>query len=201
MPPNPKFTKTEIIDKAFQIARRQGIDKITARELGNQLGSSARPVFTVFKSMDELKEEVVTAAKALYTQYVTKGLQAKLAFQGVGLAYIAFAIEEPMLFQLLFMRAPSGAESKSNEVNVEKILPVIDENYDAILRSVQIPHGLSYQAAKRIYQHLWTYSHGIAAMCATGLCSYSIEQITERMAEVFKGLMLLEKTEDNDDKA
>ena len=66
MPPNPKFTKTEIIDKAFQIARRQGIDKITARELGNQLGSSARPVFTVFKSMDELKEEVVTAAKALY---------------------------------------------------------------------------------------------------------------------------------------
>lgn len=190
MPPNPKFTRKEILDKAFQIARTEGIDKITARELGTQLGSSARPIFTIFKSMDELKEAVMAAAEELYTQYVKKGLQAKLAFQGVGLAYITFAIEEPQLFQLLFMRAPSTA---SNKENIDKILPIIDNNYEDILRSVQEPHGLSRQAAERIYQHLWTYSHGIAAMCATNLCSYTMDQITGRMTEVFKGLMMIEK--------
>lgn len=196
MPPTPKFTKDEILDKAFQIARTEGFDKITARELGNQLGSSARPIFTVFKSMDELKKEVIAAAEALYTQYVTKGLQAKLAFQGVGLAYITFAIEEPLLFQLLFMSAPS------NEENVEKILPVIDNNYENILHSVQDPYGLSREAAERIYQHLWTYSHGIAAMCATNLCNYTMEQITERITEIFQSLLKMEKMEEHkNDKA
>lgn len=40
MPPKAKFTKNEILDTAFEIARTHGIDKITSRELGKCLGSS-----------------------------------------------------------------------------------------------------------------------------------------------------------------
>lgn len=38
MPPSAKFTREEIITVAFQIARTDGPEKITARELGKQLG-------------------------------------------------------------------------------------------------------------------------------------------------------------------
>lgn len=58
MPPKPKFTREQIIGYALNIVERDGIKALTARELGKEMGSSARPIFTVFKNMDELCSEV-----------------------------------------------------------------------------------------------------------------------------------------------
>lgn len=192
MPPKAKFTRDEILDTALSITKEHGIDAVTARELGNRLGSSARPIFTVFESMDEVKEFVIMKAKEMYGQYVEEGLKDKPAFRGVGIAYIRFAVEQPRLFQLLFMSA--SRESK----DVSAILPVIEDNYDRVLKSVQEPYGLEKKSAEKIYQHLWTYTHGIATMFATGLCSYTMEQIEERLTEIFKGLLLVEKGKRDD---
>ena len=189
MPPRAKFTREEIIEAAFGIARTEGFDKITARELGKKLQSSARPIFTVFESMDEVKTAVIDRAKELYGRYIADALQQELAFKGVGMAYITFAIEEPKLFQLLFMSAVPGA------AGVESILPQIDASYEDILHSVQ-KYDLSREAADMIYQHLWTYTHGIATMCATNLCSYTREQIGERLTQIFTSLMMMEKKGD-----
>lgn len=188
MPPKAKFTQKEIVDMAFCITKECGIDAVTARELGNRLGSSARPIFTVFKNMDEIKELVILKAKELYRQYVEEGLENTLAFKGVGIAYIRFAIEQPALFRLLFMQATQ------NPKDISAILPVIDNNYDKILSSVQEPYGLDKDVANRIYQHLWTYTHGISTMLVTGLCSYTMEQLEESLTDIFKGLLLLEKS-------
>ncbi len=187
MPPKAKFTREEIIEAAFEMARTDGMDQITARELGKKLQSSARPIFTVFEKMEEVRAEVIVRAKEVYNSYVAEGLRQELAFKGVGMAYIKFSVEEPRLFQLLFMNAVS------EKSGVEGILPVIDDNYEVILQSVQ-KYVDGREAADMIYQHLWTYTHGIAAMCATGLCSYTLEQIAERMTQVFTGLMMLEKS-------
>ena len=54
MPPKAKFKKNEIIETALNIVRTRGFEALTARSLGAELGSSARPIFTVFQSMDEL---------------------------------------------------------------------------------------------------------------------------------------------------
>ena len=66
MPPKAKFNRNEIIDTALCITREQGIEAVTARELGKRLGSSARPIFTVFESMDEVKELVILKSKELW---------------------------------------------------------------------------------------------------------------------------------------
>ncbi|MCI8775477.1 MAG: TetR/AcrR family transcriptional regulator [Lachnospiraceae bacterium] len=197
MPPKAKFTRDEIIEKALDIVHTEGIDRLTSRELGAQLGSSARPIFTVFESMDEVKLEVIRHARELYRQYVDRGLKARLAFQGVGVAYITFALEEPKLFQLLFMNAQTTKDDAGEavSVNVSQILPLIDDSYEKILRSVQEPYGLDRQTADRLYQHLWIYTHGIAAMCATRLCNYTMEQMKEMMKEVFDGLLFRIKNE------
>lgn len=217
MPPKAKFTRDEILEMAFQIAKEEGIDAVTARELGSRLGSSARPIFTVFENMDEVKELVILKSKELYGQYVEEGLKNQLAFRGVGMAYLRFAMEQPKLFWLLFMHRPAygnlpltqradHAASRGEEPsltrlktiqehkNVSVILPMIDDNYDKILQSVQAPYGLKREEAEKIYQHLWTYTHGIAAMMVTGLCSYSTEQLEERLTEVFQGLMMFVKS-------
>lgn len=198
MPPKAKFTKDEIIEKALQIVRTDGIDKLTSRELGARLNSSARPIFTVFNNMEEVKQEVIHRAREQYGQYVEQGLKAQLAFQGVGVAYITFAMEEPRLFQLLFMNAQATEKNagEAASVNISQILPLIDASYEKILESVQKPYGLDRQTADRLYQHLWIYTHGIATMCATKLCNYTIAQMKEMMKEVFDGLLFLIKSKE-----
>ena len=64
MPPKCKFTKEEIIQAAFEMVRTEGFSELTARALGGRLGSSPKPIFSIFTSMEEVQEEVIGAAKS-----------------------------------------------------------------------------------------------------------------------------------------
>lgn len=183
MPPKPKFTKDNIIQCAMNIVREQGMENVTARELGKALNSSARPIFTVFSGMDDVKNEVIAMARAEYCSYIEKGLRENPAFRGVGMAYVAFAIKEPKLFQLLFM-----TEKEQND-SLQNVLEYVEDSYDLILRSIMEPYGLDEKTAVKLYHHLWIYTHGIAAMCATNLCRFEKKQIETMLTEVFQSLL------------
>lgn len=183
MPPKAKFTKKEIIDAALEIVRNEGFPALTARALGSKLGSSARPIFTLFQSMEEVQQAVIDAAKTLYREYVQRGLSDNPAFKGVGTQYILFSVNEPKLFQLLFMGEHTDVPELSD------VLPIIDENYDEILSSVKDGYGLPRETAEKLYRHLWIYTHGIAALCATKTCRFTSEEISTMMTEVFIGLL------------
>ena len=72
---------------------------------------------------------------------------------------------------------------------LSSVLPIIDENYDAILSSVKDGYGLPIETAEKLYRHLWIYTHGIAALCATKMCRFTSEEISKMMTEVFIGLL------------
>ena len=184
MPPKAKFSKEEIIDAGLAILRERDISAVTAREIGNYLVSSARPIFTVFENMSEVLDGIENRAREIYSEYVKQGLQQSPAFKGVGQAYIRFAINEPKLFQLLFMRKLSG------DIGVNKILPEIDDNYPAILKSITDEYPVSTDDAVILYRHLWIYSHGIATLCATSMCRFTGEGIGNMLTEVFKALLI-----------
>ncbi len=185
MPPKCKFTRAEVIESAFNIARTSGFEAITARSLGDRLGSSPRPVFSLFRSMEEVLAEVKASARALYNTYIEEGLQQTdmPAFKGVGTGYIRFALEEPKLFQLLFMR------EQEEKPTLSGILPVIDDNYGQILTSVQRLYSLGPGLSERFYRHLWIYTHGIAVLCATNMCTFTGEEISRMLTEVCTALL------------
>ena len=183
MPPKAKFTKDEIIDAGLAILRERDISAVTAREIGNYLGSSARPIFTVFDNMGEVLNGIEAKAREIYSEYVEQGLQQTPAFKGVGQSYIQFAINEPKLFQLLFMRKTSG------NIGVNRILPEIDDNYTDILKSITDEYPVSADDADILYRHLWIYSHGIATLCATSMCRFTEDEIGIMLTEVFKALL------------
>ena len=117
MPPKAKFTKAEIIGAALNIVRTEGYEALTSRALGTHLGSSARPIFTVFKNMEEVQQAMIEAAKTLYKEYVNKGLTAEHPFKGVGTQYILFSVNEPKLF---LADEPTGAlDSRSAQTLLE----------------------------------------------------------------------------------
>ena len=162
----------------MDMVRENGIESITARSLAQRLGSSSKPVFGLFKNMDEVLLETVKAIRNVYNQYITAGLSSKLPFKGVGMQYILFAKNEPNFFKLLFMNRFGDA------LDVLSTLPNIDDNYRAILCSVQEQYLLSEAESERLYEHLWIYTHGIASLIATNVCRFTAEEISSRITEV-----------------
>jgi len=189
MPPKAKFSKEEVIEAAFEIVRRDGFDALTARSLAVKLGSSPRPIFTVFDSMEEVQEKVKNAARDLYEKYEDEGMSGAQAFKGSGTGYIRFAAEQPKLFQLLFMK------EMENVPDSNTVLSVIDRYYERIVASIQSEYGFSRETAKDIYLHMWIYSHGIASLLATKVCSFSAEEISDMLTDVCAGIIRKYKAE------
>ena len=57
MAPKNKFTKEQIVAAALNVVREGGISSLTAKTLAEKLGTSTRPIFTAFATMDNLKNE------------------------------------------------------------------------------------------------------------------------------------------------
>lgn len=196
MPPKAKFTREEITSAAMEIVKSKGISALTARALAEKLQSSARPIFTVFESMDEVVRAVTRAAKDEYNNYIKKAFsearEYDIKFKSVGAQYIGFAVNEPELFHLLFMSERKGRP------DLQEILHLIDENYEEILLSIKDNYGFDDSRAEKLYRHMWIYSHGIATLCATGMCGFTGREISEMMTEACAGILRKLREEEND---
>lgn len=182
MPPKPKFTKEELVQEAFEITRKNGIESIVARNLGKSLNIAASSIFTYFASMDELKNVVILEARKLYNQYVENGLKMTPPLKGFGIQYIKFAMEEPNLFEILFMKK----ERRLNYVDF-----IVDEgHYENVISSAEKSFGINWQQAEILYHNLWAYAHGIAVMSATGVCSFSIEEIAKMLGMACRSFLI-----------
>ena len=54
MPPKFKFTRDEMTNAALNVTRKNGISGLTARALAAELGCSVKPIFGLFKNMEEV---------------------------------------------------------------------------------------------------------------------------------------------------
>lgn len=176
MAPKNRYTREQIIEAGLEITRESGSEAVTARAVASRLGCSVAPIFTAFADMDDLMRSITVRADEIYSEYVAEGLKAQIAFKGVGVSYIKFAMEEPNLFRLLFMT--------DGKYGLESVLTGIEPNYGAILQSVIDSYGFNVEEAQKLYKHMWIYTHGIAVLCVTGTCAFSAEEISGMLTEV-----------------
>lgn len=167
MPRKALFSKEEIIEKALFIMRTKGPDALTARELGAALGCSARPIFTLFRSMDEVCEEVDRAAKRVFEDYVADVTDYEPAFKEFGMRLVRFAKEENQLFRYLFFR---------NNNSTGQLYAVAQ----ACLKDISWEYGLTSKQLHVLYDQMWTFTCGLAALSANNQDSYT-DKVVGRM--------------------
>ena len=129
MPPKVKFTKEEIVAAAVNVARRRGLASVTTRDIAAELGVSTRPIFTYFKSMDEVRAEIRAAAAACFGAYMDEGLRAPVPFYGVGMQYLRFAQQEPELYKVLFLSKEAGGAMAAMRQLQDAVRPALCEIY------------------------------------------------------------------------
>ena len=183
MPPKPKFDREEIIDAAFELARREGIDAVKAREVGELLGCSSRPIFTFFDSIDRLKEEVTEKAWSFFWSRIDKASDYLPSFKKRGLLFIEFAKEEPKLFQLLFM-------TEKEQLDLKALIRNRSAGFEDDIAVIRRDYVTTEEEAERLFAHLWIYSYGICVLCATGICTFTEEELSEMLGECFIGAVM-----------
>ena len=188
MPPKAKFTKEQITKAALGVVSEKGVQALTAKELGAALGTSTTPIFTVFNSMQEVQDAVMLAAMEQFEEYAHKAAHIKPVFKQVGMQMILFAKEEPKLYQLIFMSSISEAQT------FDDIYAHLGSVADECLDVLQKDYDLSKENAKTLFEHVWIHTFGIGALCATGVCDFSHEQIAEMLTQDFTAMMMLMKS-------
>ena len=103
MPPHPKQTREDVLATAVQLVRSGGLASVNARDLAAALDISTRPLFTLFSSMDELKQQLLDKLNRYYNAYMDKHMRGDNRLVAQATSYIAFAREEPRIFDELFM--------------------------------------------------------------------------------------------------
>lgn len=187
MPPKPKFTKEEIVQTALEIVSQKGVEALTAKELGDALGSSARPIFTVFNSMKEVQEEVRAAAMHRFERFAEQKLPDMPLFKQVGMQMVLFGAKEPKLYQLLFM------QENRNAVSFDDVFGELGPTAETCIGLIREEYGMSVEQAKLLFENVWIYTFGVGALCATRVCRFSEERLGRMLSTEFRAMMLLVK--------
>ena len=169
MPPRVKFQKEEIVRAALELARKKGIDAVTARELAAELGVSPRPIFTYYDSMDRLRCDVYERAKGEYRAYLERGLEDPIPFRGVWRQYLRFAREERELYRLLFLTRPGAVSGGAMEA--------LRFSQELSRESVMRVYSMDAKTADAYFRDLWLMAFSFATLIVTDDCPYTEEEM------------------------
>ncbi len=167
MAPKNKFTREEMVAAALRVVRARGIDALTAKTIADELGTSTRPIFTGFGSMDDVRQAVYGAAVRVYDSYTSAGLKEKIPFLGVGKSYIRFAREEPELYRMLFLTRGQEYSAMNSMRHLQQLVrPTLMDIYH-----------ITAAEADLYFRDMWLVVHSLSTLIVTGDCGYSDQEI------------------------
>lgn len=190
MPTKIKISKEMILDSAFSIVREYGIEKLSNRELANQLKCSIRPIYYQFENVEELQKELYQKIEKYFYQFLLDNMVEDIPqYKQVGINYIKFAKKEKKLFQTLFMSeiglTPNAFVTKAGD------------DYKEIEKLIKISTNLENEDIKDFHTKMWIFCHGIATLVANDTIYLTDNQIEELLSYEFQALMLLEENPNN----
>lgn len=190
MPPKTRITREMVLDAAFEIARKSGIENVNARTIANQLGCSTQPVMYLFATVEDLKKELYAKVDSYHSEYLMKIENLEEIMLGIGLNYICFAIKEPNLFRFLFQSGYATENSLLEMVDSDELIPVITAMQGAM--------QMSMVQTKKVFVSIAVFAHGYASIIANNSLEYDEKVVSVHLERAFRGAVLAVKEEENE---
>ena len=186
MPPRPKYSRENIVDAAFELARKDGLSGVMARDVAAALGTSTSPIFTVFATMEELRQAVREKAEDYYESFGERVDEKTPAFMRFCSQMIGFAREEPRLFGELFIDGAVPATDGG--------LPVRGSSAQECRTMLMRDYGLSADDADFLFNQFWIYTFGVCVLITNGTLTLSNAAINKLLTDEFKAQYVLIKS-------
>ncbi len=182
MPPTPIITKQDILNAGIQLIRENGIRSVNARSLAKSLSCSTKPLFRIYKNMEELKKDIKKELDIYYNDFMEKNMTNENRLLSQGISYIEFARSEKMIFSSLFMNMTMAGSSLQDIIHAEWNRTSI-ENAKALT-------GLSTEKAEMLFINFWLYSHGIATQIVSNDIDIPLDLVKKLLKNAFNRFSL-----------
>ncbi|OPX89855.1 MAG: regulatory protein [Pelotomaculum sp. PtaB.Bin104] len=182
MGPKVKFTRDQIIDAAFEIAKTEGIDGITMRKIAEQMGSSVAPIYVNFKNVDDLNEAFIERIISISQQLLCEESSGN-PFHDIGRASLRFASEYSTIFRDLVMTNNSRIK-----VYDEKITPALIEE----MKKDPELEDFTVDELKTILLKMKIFQLGLSVMVANGLLpkDYEMQDLVDLLSSAANDVIL-----------
>ena len=185
------ITKEIILQNALDMLIEEGYRSLSIHTLAKRIGCSTQPIAWHFDNMEGLR-------KALYeyaSEYASNktdlsGTYGADAFEKLGSSYIETAIKEPNLFKFLYL----GEGPVSKPYSIED-LPKGQVN-EKLIAGISGETGLTPEASLRVVNNTVIYSHGIAAMIATGVFKSTLKAAMNMIKSASEAFVMKERASD-----
>lgn len=162
--------RTRILDAARELFAELGYEAVTMRRIAERIEYSPTAIYFHFKDKEALMRELVETDFSTLAQQFGKIAREKDPIERlrkVGHAYVAFGLEHPNHYRLMFM-TPHPPIAKSEEEEARRGNP--EEDAYAFLKTT-ISDGLAQKRfrseltdADLIAQTVWSGTHGIVSL-------------------------------------
>ncbi len=178
MPKVVEIKNENVIKAAVKMVNANGWNSVNARSLAKELGISTKPLYRMYKSMDEIKEAIYKEIYRQYDVFINSRIDSKKALLTLSIAYVEFAQKYKNLFISLFL---------SNNLKWQTLDNVLDEkwNQSTIVNLVN-KHGYSFEDAKALFMNYWLYVNGLATLIATNDINIDEKELLVKLVKMYK---------------
>ncbi len=173
------FSTEDIVEAAFQVVRKQGRKKLSARAIAKELNASTMPIYSTIKSMKDLEEKIGQKFTELLLQYCLTPWTGNFLVD-MSFGYVRFAKDEKELFRIMFLD-----DDPSELTNYGKRKPIVFQTLIARLKEEPDFKDLDEEHLHHITQNMEIIIHGLACLINYGrLPDESDEYIQHYLEEV-----------------
>ena len=166
MPRKTQFTIENVVMAAFELVREKGLAGLSAPAVADKMGCSTMPIYSHFKNMQALEDEVVKKTWGLVMKYQSQRYTGDVwVDQAIG--YVRFARNEKNLFKCMLDGHNPELRYEMHQKQWQYLAERL-EGYDAFDR-------LDEEQRTRVRYSRSMLSHGVAMSPNTGLNKVIVE--------------------------
>lgn len=162
-----------MVQAAVRTIQKQGIDALTLRGVGDQLGVSRTALYRHFSSKQDLLLAVATEGfrtlrKELSDAWERAG-HGRAGFDAMGVAYIQFAVRHPSHYRVMFnggIRAVAPQHANDTDA------------FDVLLQAIlELQHQwlVRRDDPRLLALYIWSVVHGVAMLALDGMLASPTE--------------------------
>lgn len=175
------ITQDMIKEAAFELAKQEGLEAVTARRLATKAGCSTQPIFRVYSKMEQLHKEVFEMAVQFFSAFYENGRQneqiSDKPFVQFGILYIEFAASQPQLFSMLFLSKDRYGRS---------LYELLNGSTGAFAREMNKAKNAGVKDPGSLFMKMWIFIHGAACMSLTGDYDLPKEETIKLLLETYE---------------
>ncbi len=168
-----EIDKQRILDAAYKLAVRGGIESLTARNIAKAVNCSTQPIYLEFENMQDLRNQVLAR---ISDELKSNTLQQNFTGEpliDLDLSYLYFAKEHVDLFRAMFVDGKFG-----NQMIVDTLMGLGIEKFKQQFDAEQY----SDERLKHIVIANWIAATGLATLLINKMANFTQAQ----MVSVFK---------------